>query len=254
MLLHAPQLLDLATTTTGLRLVHGFSDRHGGVSEGCYASLNLGRKWGDDPAAVDENYRRIAASAGYRPQALRLARQVHGCTLIDGASSGPHEADGLWLARDSQNPLVVGVLTADCVPVLLADTSGQLVAAVHSGWRGTVANIAGKAARLLRERGAAQLVAAIGPCIEQPAFEVGPEVAEQFDPKYVQMVPHAVGLRPHIDLVAVVRDQLVAAGVLPSQIERVGGCTHNNPDDFYSYRRDGRGCGQMLSLIGWAPG
>ncbi len=249
MLARSPILDQLLSPGCGLRLVHGFSDRRGGVSQGCFASLNLGRKWGDDTSAVDENYRRVATAAGYDPHALRLARQVHGDAIIDGSRiEAGSEADGIWLHRDLQQPLVAGVLTADCVPILLADRNAELVAAVHSGWRGTVANIAGHAVAALRARGAGELLAAIGPCIEQDAFEVGPEVAEQFSPQYVAMYR-----RPHIDLVAVVRDQLIAAGVKRECIDRVGGCTHNHPATYFSYRRDGRGCGQQLSFIGWAP-
>ena len=155
-------------------LVHGFSDRLGGVSEGRYATLNLGRRWGDDPAAVAENYRRVAAAGGFRGETLRTVRQVHGDVvlrardLVEGS-----EADGLWVHRDD-GPLVAGVLTADCVPLLLADRAGTVAAAVHSGWKGTVADIAGAAVRVLAEQVPVHtLVAAIGPCIEVGAFEVG---------------------------------------------------------------------------------
>jgi len=244
-------LIEKLQPRTGLRLVHGFTDRLGGVSTGRYASLNLGRKWGDDPEAVSENYARVARAAGYAPDCLRLVRQVHGAAMIHGhqlvASS---EADGLWLSAEAPSPLVVGVLTADCVPILLCDEQARFVAAVHSGWRGTVANIAGEAVQTLKNQGARGFYAAIGPCIEQASFEVGPEVAEQFSPSYVQMVEHAHGLRPHVDLVAVVRDQLLRAGVAAERIDRVGGCTYSDPETYFSYRRDGSG-GQQLSLIGW---
>ena len=92
------------------------------------------------------------------------------------------------------------------------------------------------------------MVAAIGPCIEQRAFEVGPEVAQQFPG---EMVDDRSYEKPHVDLVAMVRHQLLQTGV--SQVERIGGCTHDNPDDYFSYRRDGS-AGQMLSFIGARPG
>jgi hypothetical protein len=94
-----------------------------------------------------------------------------------------------------------------------------------------------------------ELVAAIGPCIEQAAFEVGPEVAEAFEPRFVE---HERWPKPHVDLVATVRAQLEQAGVPAHAIERVGGCTHARPDRWFSYRRDGAGIGQMLAFAGYA--
>lgn len=232
-------------------LVHGFTDRLGGVSEGRHATLNLGRRWGDDPAAVAENYRRVAAAGGFVAEDLRLARQVHGTAVlragqfVDGA-----EADAVWTQRDDR--LVAGVLTADCVPVLLADRAGTVAAAVHSGWKGTASNIVGATVEVLAPAARPEtLVAAIGPCIELAAFEVGEEVAERFDPAFVQREGFA---RPHVDLVAVVRAQLVAAGVPADSIERVGGCTFADPSRYFSYRRDGAGIGQMLAFIGFPRG
>lgn len=229
-------------------LVHGFTDRLGGVSEGRHATLNLGRRWGDDPEAVAENYRRVAAAAGFAAEDLRLARQVHGTAVlragqfVDGA-----EADAVWTHRDDR--LVAGVLTADCVPVLLADRAGTVAAAVHSGWKGTASNIVAATVQALEPWARGQtLVAAIGPCIELEAFEVGEEVAVRFDPAFVRREGFA---RPHVDLVATVRAQLVAAGVPAGAIERVGGCTFADPSRYFSYRRDGAGIGQMLAFIGF---
>jgi hypothetical protein len=227
-------------------LVHGFTDRRGGVSTGRHASLNLGRRWGDDPAAVAENYRRVGAAAGFDPADLRLARQVHGAAVVravdvvDGV-----EADAVWTRRG--DGLVAGVLTADCVPVLLADADATVAAAVHSGWKGTVLDVVGAAVRALGVD-PARLRAAVGPCIEVDAFEVGEEVAVQFPGEFVR---RAGTPRPHVDLVAVVRAQLVAAGVPAGQISRVGGCTFRDPDRYFSYRRDGAGIGQMLAFAGF---
>jgi YfiH family protein len=223
-------------------LVHGFTDRQGGVSVGRYASLNMASKWGDDADAVVENRRRVAAAAGFDLARLVTVKQVHGAAVVRAAVGG--EADALWCTRDEQ--LVVGVLTADCVPVLVADREGTVALAIHSGWRGTVANVVGAAIAGLPVA-PDRLVAAIGPCIEQAAFEVGPEVAEQFDDALVDR-SHA---KPHVDLVAVVRRQLARAGI--TAIDRVGACTHAHPDRWYSFRRDGGGIGQMLAFAGYAP-
>lgn len=242
-------MLDRAAALSRIAgLTHGFTSREGGVSVGRFASLNLGGRWGDDPQAVETNYVRLARAGGFEPARLRTVRQVHGAAVAWAHEVTPEsEADALCCRRGDR--LVVGVLTADCVPIVLADRQGRVAAAVHSGWRGTVADIAGATVRRLTAAGieAADLVAAIGPCIERDAFEVGPEVAEQFDAAFVR----ATGPRPHVDLVAAVRAQLVAAGVPEPAIERVGGCTHATPERWFSYRRDGAGIGQMLSFAGF---
>jgi hypothetical protein len=234
--------------TVGHGLVHGFTDRNGGVSEGKFATLNLGAKWGDAPVAVTENLRRVGEAAGFDPARLQLARQVHGRDVVYATQlRDDTTADALICTRDDH--VVVGVLTADCVPVLLCDRNGTVACAVHSGWRGTVAGIVTAAVEALREHAAPdQLVAAIGPCIEVGAFEVGPEVAAQFDD---DLVDHSYA-HPHVDLVTAVRRQLHAAGVRPEHVDRVGGCTHAGADRWFSYRRDGGGIGQMLAFIGWA--
>jgi hypothetical protein len=235
-------------------VIHGFSTRLGGVSAGRYESLNLGERWGDDPAAVTENKRILAGLGGYEVEQLVQVRQVHGDRAVAAADVQPGvEADAIWhhvdQGRMRQGGPVVSVMTADCVPVLLVDRRRRVCAAIHSGWKGTVANIVGKTAALLVDQGIAvgELLAAIGPCIEIDAFEVGEEVAVQFEPRFVRRRPPA---KPHVDLVAVVRGQLEAVGIPSGQIERVGTCTHANPDRYFSYRRDGAGIGQMLSFIG----
>lgn len=230
-------------------VVHGFTDRQGGHSQGRFATLNLGERWGDDPEAVRRNLAAVADAGGFDPAWLVRVRQVHGAAVLQARDVGQgSEADALWCHRDD-GPCVVGVLTADCVPVLLADREGEAVAAAHSGWRSTVAGVVTETVRALAEAGIppGRLTAAIGPCIEQAAFEVGEEVAAQFDDAFVDRTSFP---KPHVDLVAVVRSQLVAAGVPASAIERVGACTHSNPDRYFSFRRDGAGIGQMMSFIG----
>jgi YfiH family protein len=227
-------------------IIHGFTTRVGGVSQGRYATLNIGSRWGDDPEAVAENLRRVAAAAEFELGRLVCVRQVHGDVVLAADEvDASSEADALWCGAGS----VVGVLTADCVPILLCDRAAGVVAAVHSGWKGTAANIAARAVERLVAAGVAaeDLLAAIGPCIEVAAFEVGEEVAQRFDARFVD---RGRGPKPHVDLVACVRAQLEHAGIPANQIERVGGCTHANPDLYFSYRRDGAGIGQQLSLIG----
>ena len=230
-------------------LTHGFSDRLGGVSEGRYSSLNVGAKWGDEPEAVAENRRRIAAAADFSGVPLCLVKQVHGAAVLRASEVvATSEADAVWSCRDD-TPMVVGVMTADCVPVLLADAEATVWAAIHSGWKGTVAGVVGATIKALAEQGVApaELRAAIGPCIELAAFEVGPEVADRFPEAHVDRESFA---KPHVDLVATVRAQLLAAGVQAENVERVGGCTHADANRYFSYRRDGAGIGQHLSFIG----
>lgn len=233
-------------------IAHGFTTRQGGVSRGRFATLNLGERWGDEPEAVTENLRRVASAGGFAPEALLRVRQVHGDAVLAAHEiREDSQADALWQHRDHPGPLrAVGVLTADCVPILLCDRRSTVVAAVHSGWRGTVANIAARTVETLAGIDPRDLLAAIGPCIELDAFEVGEEVAEQFEDRFVVRDRYE---KPHVDLVACVRAQLEGAGVPTNQIERVGACTHANPDLYFSYRRDGRrdgaGIGQQLSFI-----
>lgn len=230
-------------------VVHGFTDRRGGVSVGRFESLNLGGRWGDEPTAVAENLRRVAAAGGFAPEQLRRARQVHGAAVLRATDVREgSEGDAVWVHRDDE--LVAGVMTADCVPVLLVDREATVAAAVHSGWKGTVADIVGATVRVLAGSvEPSRLLAAIGPCIETAAFEVGEEVAAQFAPTFVRREGF---IKPRVDLVAVVRAQLVAAGVPAGAIGRVGGCTHSEPRRYFSYRRDGAGIGQMLAFVGFA--
>ncbi|MEE9382727.1 MAG: polyphenol oxidase family protein [Nannocystaceae bacterium] len=251
----AASVLLLRATTLPAGVFHGFSTRSGGVSKGGFASLNLGTKWGDDPDAVAENWSRVGLEGGFAPGQLVRARQVHGAEVVQAAAvRDDTEADALWMRRcdaESGALAAIGVMTADCVPLLLATADATVVAAVHSGWRGAASNIAGRTVQRLREEAAVDvstLFAAVGPCIEQLAFEVGEEVAGRFDAAHLHLLP---GGRPRLDLVAVVRGQLVRAGLPESHIERVGGCTHADARRFFSYRRDGAGTGQHVAFIGF---
>lgn len=141
----------------------------------------------------------------------------------------------------------VGIRTADCVPLLLADTAHRAVAAVHAGWRGTLANIAGTAIDQMREVYGTQsedLLVAIGPCIAECCFEVGPEVAEQFEP-----LLKFETLPSHVDLVEANLRQLLAAGVPAEHVDVADLCTMCEADQFHSWRRDREASGRMVSAI-----
>jgi hypothetical protein len=249
--LHSPRLLALEPAG----IVHAFATRQGGVSEGSFASLNFGLKGGDPPARVAENLDRLAGTLGLDAGRCYRARQVHGRTLREvrreesPASLAGAEADGLFTCDAG---CAVGVLTADCVPVLLADPVRRRVAAVHAGWRGIVGGVLEAAVAELAARGAvpAELVAAAGPAIGPCCYEVGPEVAAAFSARFPEAVSPGPRGRPHLDLAVAVRAILVGLGLVPARIERPALCTRCRADLCYSYRRDGDATGHHLSLIG----
>lgn len=192
-----------------------------------------------------------------------IVRQVHGVAVHVEASSSVNNGDSPYFDGQGDTPrcdadaIVLArpdayarILTADCVPVLLASADGRSVAAVHAGWRGLVAGVIERAADAL----ASPLVAAIGPCISAAHFEIGPEVAERFDDRFVRL---DLGEKPHIDLRAAVHDRLTRLGA--GRIDTTDRCTYAHEADFFSHRRDvtHRGMdttGRMLSLIAPKPG
>ena len=239
---------------------HAFSTRLGGVSAGPYGTLNLGRGVGDEIEAVEENLRLFALLAGFE-NPVRQSSQVHGIALVDAMAQPSaeelrsFEADGLWT---TQKTMAVGVRTADCAPLLFAARTehGEVgaVSAVHAGWRGATAGIAGEMVRHFAGLAfpASALVVAIGPTIGPEAFEVGPEVIEaasaSIGGRPAPML-HGANGRPHLDLRALLELQLLALGVSEEHIEWVGGCTATNEAMFYSHRRDRVLTGRHLSAI-----
>jgi YfiH family protein len=176
-------------------------------------------------------------------------RQVHSAevAIADQQTVRPEKADAIVTAVTGR---WVGVRTADCVPLLTADRRGRAVAAVHAGWRGTVANIAGQSVRRLAETYGCRpedLVAAIGPCISRCCFEVGPEVAEQFLP-----ILELDSGRARIDLIEANRRQLIAAGMDRTSIDSADLCTACDSEEFHSYRRDREFSGRMVAAIALA--
>lgn len=233
---------------------HGFPERHGGVSRGARASLNLGYKWGDDAAAVDENRRRVAAAAGYPPDALVPTRHVHGTAVWQVGQPMPDEFDGMVVDRPGP---VLGAFAADCIPLLFADPDARVCGAAHAGWRGTAAGMApGVVARMVALGAhAAAIRVALGPSIGPCCFEVGPEVAAAFRAALGE-VPGLVVAGPakdHVDLRVASRTLLERAGVRPEHIDDSPPCTRCNPERFFSYRRDGQAGGVHMGYIGLRP-
>ena len=227
--------------------------RLGGVSAGAYASLNLGLHVGDEPAAVNANRERLLGIADL-PGVPVWLDQCHGTRVLDlNADSqetiGPGSAGLKADAAIARAPgLVCAVLTADCLPVLLTDTSGSRVAAVHAGWRGLAAGVIEAAVRALG-RSPEEMLAWLGPCIGFGAFEIGPEVRDALldkDPGAADCFDPGRGDRWHADLQGLARRRLSALGV--SSISTAGMCTHSDRERFFSHRRDGP-CGRMATLI-----
>jgi YfiH family protein len=231
---------------------HGFTTRLMGVSTGRYESLNLGETWGDEPQRVTENLRFVAKEGGFRSDALCQVAQVHSVEVVpvNSLERRQRQADGMATSE----PLTLGVYSADCVCLLFADGSGR-VAAVHAGWRGTVAGIAARAVETLVGLGAAptELRAALGPSIGPCCFEVQEDVASRFAercPEFLRRQVSRDGVqRCFVDLRLCNRRFLEAAGMLPEHIADEPPCTCCDRRRFFSYRRDGAGIGQHLAFI-----
>ena len=221
-------------------IAHGFFTRHGGVSNGIYASLNCGIGSKDAAAAVAENRRRVVEHLGARD--LVSAYQVHGVTALTVSAGWPGDArpraDAMVTATRG---LALGVLTADCAPVLFADAHAGVVGAAHAGWRGALAGVLEAAITAMESLGAerTRIQAAVGPCIGQAAYEVGPEFEAQFlsqdgaNARFFAREDEKA--RPHFDLSGYARHRLEAAGI--AQADTIGGCTCELAGQFFSYRR-----------------
>ncbi len=236
MLLQARSLAELP----GVR--HAFFTRAGGVSEGVYASLNAGVGSRDDPRLVAQNRARMAGALGLEPERLVSVYQVHSPDVVIAEEPWPADArpraDAIVTRRQG---LAIAASTADCGPVLLADTRAGVVGAAHAGWRGALAGITDAAIAAMEQLGATRggIIAAIGPMIRQPSYEIGPEVTAQFlaeQPENAQFfVPSARSGFAMFDLAGYIAARLARAGV--TIIDDIGVCTYADTDRFYSYRR-----------------
>jgi YfiH family protein len=227
---------------------HGFFTRRGGVSQGPYASLNANFSGGDDPAHVTANRALVAEALGVAPAALLGLKQVHSATVITvsepwEAGQGP-AADALVTARRG---LALGVITADCGPVLLHDAVAGVAGAAHAGWRGAAGGVLEATVAAMTGLGAApdRIVAVIGPCIGQASYEVGPELRDAVLPT----LPDAAALfrpgRPPdrfwFDLPGYCLARLRRAGI--TQVHALGLDTCADEDRFFSHRRRTLGAG-----------
>ncbi|HYE26727.1 MAG TPA: peptidoglycan editing factor PgeF [Allosphingosinicella sp.] len=236
---------------------HGFLGRRGGVSRGICAGLNVG--WGsdDDRAAISENRRRAVDSVAPGAK-LVTVRQVHSADVVYVDAPWPEEARPRADALVTDRPgLVLGILTADCAPVLLADREAGIVAAAHAGWKGALAGVVETTVAEMERRGAsrARIAAAVGPCIARKSYEVDDGLLSRFGSINGDFERFfTLGARPghrQFDLEGFILARLAAAGL--ERIGALGEDTYSQPDRFFSYRRaTHRGepdYGRQISLI-----
>ena len=272
-------------------LWHGFSTRKGGLShaysaEGAPGELNLGFTAVDDRETVVRNRRLLVEAVSGDPSTpLVTLRQIHSSVLVlwapaDAYRQSPCKGDGLMTA---QTGILIGVQTADCIPVLVADRKRRVVAAFHAGWRGTVKRIVESGVGRMRlEFGShpEDLIAAIGPGIGPCCYAVGEEVLSSFESQFTyadelfhevydtdpvrtkypmlfltQRAPGHSNIGPslHVDLIEANRRQLLAAGLKPRSIQVSGACTNCHPELFFSHRAAHGHAGRMMSVIGIRP-
>jgi polyphenol oxidase len=228
----------LLSAIPGLR--HAFFSREGGVSEGIYAGLNGGLGSNDDPTNVAENRRRMAQQMGVTPEHFLSAHQIHSPDVV--VATGPWQgdkprADALITRTEG---IALGVTAADCGPILLVDPTARVIGAVHAGWKGALTGVLESTIDAMGKLGAERdgIVAAIGPLIRQPSYEVGPEFVERFLDADAEngmfFLPGERDGHAMFDLAGFIRMRLENAGVL--MIDDVGTDTYSD-ERFYSYRR-----------------
>lgn len=238
-------------------VAHGFLGRRGGVSTGVVAGLNAGLGSADDPQAVAEN-RRLATEAVLPGATLLGLYQVHGADAVTAAEPWEERlrprADALVTNRPG---LALGILTADCAPVLLADVQAGVVAAAHAGWKGALAGITDTTLAAMETLGARRerIAAAIGPCIARVSYEVDAQFFRRFaeaDPANERFFADGKPNHYQFDLEAYVAHRLASAGI--RTVEALGADTYAQPGRFYSFRRSThRGepdYGRQIAIIG----
>ncbi len=224
-------------TSPRLSAPHGFFTRHGGVSTGAYATLNCGYGSPEAPALIAQNRALIAAHIGVAPERLCTVTQTHSADVVtitapEDFTAGT-KADAMVT---NAKGVALGVLTADCAPVLFQDAKAGVVGAAHAGWRGAFAGVLEATIEAMQALGVREITAIVGPCISQRNYEVGPEFFETFadeNPDYTRFFAPAPQEKYFFNLPGFALYRLRQAGV---EAEWTGHCTYGAPEDFYSYR------------------
>lgn len=247
-------MLTASSLSNATGIAHGFFGRKGGVSEGIFHSLNCGPGSGDVREHVMENRRRaLSALGGTHLVTLYQIHSPNAVIVTEAWEQGPR-ADAMVT---NVSGLALGILTADCAPVLFADAQARVIGATHAGWKGAISGVIESALEKMESLGAdrARIRAAIGPCISQQNYEVGPEFIARFSEADKSnerfFVPSDKSGHWRFDLSGYVEARLRAAGV--ARAERLDACTYGREEDFYSFRRathrDERDYGRQLSAI-----
>jgi polyphenol oxidase len=245
-----------ASLSADAKLRHGFFGRTGGVSGGEFTSLNVSKSVGDEPNLVDQNRDLVRDAMGISP--LVILKQVHSSrveTITGPIEPSTIEADALVTASPG---LLLGILTADCTPILFAEPHAGIVGAAHAGWRGAAEGIVPKTLDAMVALGAdlSRIHAAFGPTIHGMNYEVGDKFMAEFlaiDPSGAAHFMTPPGKAVHFDLPGFVAEQLHAAGL--ASAEQVGSCTYANPDRYFSHRyatHQGTRTGRQIAVIGLA--
>ena len=244
----------MITHPTLAAVPHGFFGREGGASSGDFASLNVSESVGDDRTLVEKNRAQVAAALGF--DSLVILKQVHSTTVVvlsEPPAPGT-EADAMVT---NQPGLLLGILTADCAPILLADPDARVIGAAHAGWKGACGGIAYAAVMAMVGLGAdpRNIRAVIGPTISGPNYEVGPETAAQIiaaDSSAARHVSIPTGKsREHFDIPGLLNEQLTGAGV--ESVSDLGRCTYAQPNVYFSHRyatHHGTRTGRQVAVVG----
>jgi len=242
----SPVILPVLENVPGIRAF--FTTRSGVVSESTFSELNLGYFSGDDPNKVKQNWDRVLESTNLQDKTLTLPRLCHGNRIEEvfaGTSSSLENTDAVFTRLKSQ---VLAVTLGDCLAALIADPETRCIAAVHAGWRGSRDNILGKTLKHLYAAGRCHPEStwiALGPCLSIERLEIPEEIADTLPALHVKRREN----RFYFDLRGCNRAQAEAEGSLPERITVMEACTFNNPDLFFSYRRDGAASGRMAACI-----
>ncbi len=243
-------------TSDALHLPHGFFSRRGGASSGIFEGLNCGYGSTDQAEVVTINRSRVADAMSVSSENLVTVHQIHSADAlhVTGPHTGPTpQADAMVTATPG---VALGILTADCQPVLFEDSQAGVVGAAHAGWKGALDGVLDATVDAMEALGARRdrIVAVIGPSISQLAYEVGPEFFERFqdeDPSSARYFSGGKGDRMHFDLPGYGLGRLRAAGI--GHAEWTRHCTYGDPDRFFSYRRSVHACeadyGRLISVI-----
>jgi YfiH family protein len=233
---------------------HGFFTRKGGASSGIYKGLNCGFGSSDQRDVVAINRARVAEAMQVEPTHLITIHQYHSAEVVSLTEppTDTIKADAMVTATEG---LALGILTADCQPVLFADPKSGVIGAAHAGWGGAIGGVIEATIAAMEALGSDRddIQAVIGPCISQRAYEVGPEFFERFqdeDPDNARFFANGTGDRMHFDLPSYGLHRLRTAGV---QAEWIAQCTYSDPDRFFSYRKSVHNAdgdyGRLISTI-----